>query len=391
MQEQLDIIERDNGGGGGEETQAPQKVPAKREPMPEGIYFGLNEDDYHADPSLGSHSVIQLFRQPSEYWWRSYMNPFNEEQEDEKEKDALKIGRAFHSLVLDGEARFHERFACEPVIEDFPGCLKTVEDIKNVMREVGGMKMSGGKDELIARLKEFYGDSNRYVFWDDIIAEAKASGKTLFKPDKWAQIQLSAKMITANPHLKESFTGGFPEVSIFWREDGVPCKARIDYLKLMATIDLKTIANQAQHEFRKAIRMAIASYRYDIQWCHYQTGRERARKFVEEGKVFGPEAAMPPQKWLKAFAKTRPNNETTDAAKGYTWVWVYAQKLPSAPITKGIEFSFLDQGWEIARRSRDAALDAYREYMAKFGTNMWILDEPIELLTSDELPSWMSS
>jgi hypothetical protein len=364
-------------------SEAPRQEDGTREPMPEGVYFGLPEDVYHADPSLGSHDVIRLFAGAPYYWWESWMNPLRKP----RDADALVWGSAFHKFVLEGEEAFQSAYAQMPQIEDYPNALKTIDDIKARMRELGIGPLTGKKEELMERLRAAAPGT---LFWDDLIADALASGQTLLKPDVWREIVLSAQMIVKNPSIAKSFTGGYPEVSIFWREDGVPCKARIDYLRLLETVDLKSIVNPMQKAFDHAVRSAIANYRYDIQAAHYQVGREMARRFAEEGKVFGTEEKTPPQKWLKAFAKVRPQNEASDTANGYTWIWVFYSKT-GAPIAKGYEFSSQDGAFDLALQHRLAALDRYRENLAKFGTDMWILDEPIELITGSDLPSWMAT
>lgn len=352
-----------------------------RQPMPEGVYFGLADSVYHADPSLGSHDVIRLYAGAPYYWWDSWMNPLREPDD----ADALVWGGAFHKFVLEGEEAFEAAYAQAPQIEDYPTALKTADDIKNRMRELGVSPLTGRKEELMARLRAAVPET---LFWDDIMEDAVSSGKTLLKPKVYQEIVLSAQMIVKNPSIANSFTNGYPEVSIFWREDGVPCKARIDYLRLLETVDLKSIVNPMQKAFDHAVRGAIANYRYDIQAAHYQTGREMARRFVEEGKVFGPEDRTPPQKWLKAFAKTRAQSDVSDASRGYTWVWVFYQK-GHVPIAKGYEFSSMDGAFDVGLQCRLKALDTYREHMAKFGTDMWIDDSPIQLISGSDLPSWM--
>jgi hypothetical protein len=47
-----------------------------------GVYFGLDEDRYHADPALGSSHKKKLLGDPAAYWWDSPLNPAREEKED---------------------------------------------------------------------------------------------------------------------------------------------------------------------------------------------------------------------------------------------------------------------------------------------------------------------
>jgi PDDEXK-like domain of unknown function (DUF3799) len=59
-------------------------------------------------------------------------------------------------------------------------------------------------------------------------------------------------------------------VSVFWiDEDGIPCKARHDYVKPRTLVNLKKFANIRQRPVDLAIHLAIAEYRYDLQAAHY--------------------------------------------------------------------------------------------------------------------------
>jgi hypothetical protein len=59
-------------------------------------------------------------------------------------------------------------------------------------------------------------------------------------------VRKAAAAITSNPHLARAFMGGAAEVSVFWVKDVVPLKARFDYFKPRAVIDLKGFANQRE-------------------------------------------------------------------------------------------------------------------------------------------------
>ncbi|MBY0561455.1 PD-(D/E)XK nuclease-like domain-containing protein [Hyphomicrobium sp.] len=360
--------------------------------MAPGIYFGLADDVYHADPSLGSHSVARLRYSGPHYWWESWMNPLREEK---KESDAYIWGRAFHKLTLEGRSAFDESFARAPVIDEYPGCCRIVDDIKAKLAALG-LPVSGNKAVLIERLKAADPEA---TFWDEIVAAAEAGGKTLLKPGMHAEILLSGAMISKNPHLQPSFRDGFSEVSVFWVEDGVPCKARIDYLKLKATVDLKSIlTNRDDLTFDRLVHRAIAMYRYDMQCAHYQTARDMARQFVTEGKVFDmtggrtlehydedtgeivQRPTMPTQKWLNVFAKT------TD----FTWVWVMFGK-GGPPLAKGYEFRRDDPAFDLACDDRKRGLKTYTEFYERFGREMWLVMDPVELVTGQDLPSWLGN
>ena len=49
-------------------------LPHPSLPHPDGIYFGLPEDEYHADQALGSTSLKMLAKGAADYWWGSSMS-----------------------------------------------------------------------------------------------------------------------------------------------------------------------------------------------------------------------------------------------------------------------------------------------------------------------------
>ena len=112
-------------------------------PRPPGVYFGLPSADYHADPSLGSTDLKTLLIHPACYWQRSQLNP---DSIDDSDSPAKKIGRALHTLVLEGEAAFAKQFAAEPSPEAYPGALVSLEDLKGATPGAGrtGVRHQGG-------------------------------------------------------------------------------------------------------------------------------------------------------------------------------------------------------------------------------------------------------
>src|SRR5689334_7216613 len=95
------------------------------------------------------------------------------------------------------------------------------------------------------------------------------------------KIEIAAKMIECHPENKKLITGGYPEVTIVWHEDGIRFKARVDYLRPKAMIDLKTFANQLGKPVESAIIYAMASGKYHIQAAFYMRAIEAAKRLPE--------------------------------------------------------------------------------------------------------------
>lgn len=321
-----------------------------------GIYFGLDERTYHAAPYLGSTAIKQLYSSPPDYWWGSHMNPVREVEE---ESHALKFGTALHHRILYGEASFKKHYV--PV----DGGTKTGEVSADAL--VKWLKDNGGNPR---KLKS---ENEKAVFED--------FGVTLVSQKVYDRLLLSAQMIVKNPNLTEAFTSGWPEVSIFWMDDGVPCKGRLDWLKVNAIVDLKSFSDKNRIDtIDKMILRDMFNLRYDMQAAHYIRGHSFCADLVKAGKVFAqPGTLIPDDVWLKkAFA--RPPG----------WVFVF-YKSTGAPLSKSFQVRPDDTAaHKSGNWSVKLALDNYRDNMAKFGTDPWVNLDPPFSIDDEDVPKWLA-
>lgn len=295
-----------------------------------GIYFGLDEDAYHGDPAIGSTDIRKLSYSPHDYWFGSALN---EEQEKEDTSTPAQIfGRGVHKMVLEGRQAFEADFAaCE-----YPGNIKA------------------GKEERAA---------------------IEAAGKTPLKADEFKRILTAGEAINANPHLAEAFHAGVPEVSVFWdTPDGIRKKARFDFLKTRAIVDLKSIRNSRSIGFVEACRRALAEWNYPVQAEHYREGRNAMAALVDAGAVHGDHDPA----WLRAVA---------DNAE---WAFVFCfWQAEGAPLTWATMLSPGNPVFDIARSTIAQAEANYAEFMSRFGpAKPWLLDEPLVELDITHLPAW---
>jgi hypothetical protein len=91
-----------------------------------------------------------------------------------------------------------------------------------------------------------------------------------------AQVDAVAAMresVMANQYARALLDSGKPEVSIFWEEDGIEAKARIDWLCDAHDVifDLKTAKDASFDGFAKA----CGSYQYHVQHAWYVCGGEK--------------------------------------------------------------------------------------------------------------------
>lgn len=148
-----------------------------REP---GLYFGISNDDYHADPALSSSGIKILLRSPEEYHYH-----YIAKTDPDPDTVATKFGTAYHTFVLEPEA-FSYQILPNQKGTTKEGCLADTE---------------------------------------------------------LAQIIAMKKRLFSNPRHAVLFQGGYPEVSVFWQDEetGVMCRVRFDYWKPGFITDLKTI------------------------------------------------------------------------------------------------------------------------------------------------------
>ena len=184
-----------------------------------GIYDGISNADYHADPALGSTSLKTLAtRTPAHWKWES---------EHPVQKDAYDIGTLAHSLILEGDTSLHQ-------VIDVPDKL-------------------GNKWKLPAN-------------------EAKAKGLIPVTPKEWASIEAMRDAVMAHEVAGPLYTGHRAEASVFWDEDGLTLKCRPDAWKPGLLIDLKTTRDANPNEFGKTAH----DYGYHQSAAHYIDGVKAA-------------------------------------------------------------------------------------------------------------------
>lgn len=336
-----------------------------RDVLAPGVYFNLPNEEYHADPALGSSNIRDLLAGGPTYWWNSGLNP----NRKRKESRALDFGAAMHAMVLEGSGAFDAQYVCEP---DKEGALITLAHLQQVLKDRHEAKIPRTKAEAAAQVRMIAPEMRIY---DLEMAEIEASGRAVLSMDDYARIQVASAMITRNPELRTAFVGGIPEVSVFWHRNGVRLKCRFDYLKPVVIADLKTLGNTMGKPFPVACRETIARRALPVQAALYLEGREALRLFGQNGDVFG--ACPQPVTWKKILAATE-----------YAWAWVFIQSV-EAPITWASSLSAQNPLLEYPRTQIVNALETYKNFMAAYGLHeMWLLAEPVTELDQSELPAW---
>lgn len=217
-----------------------------------GIYDGLDENEYHADPIEGGSLSVSEARRvldcPAKYrWFKDNGQEF---------KDVFDFGKAAHGLVL--------------------GCGGEV-----VICEFDDWRT---KDARAAR------------------DEARADGKTPMLTKDYSTVQAMAEALKAHPIAMRLFKTGLPEQSMFWQDRdpftdrSVWLRGRLDWLPPVPTSgrlivpDYKTAASAESHAFARS----AASYGYHQQAAWYLDGLRTLLGVDDPAFVFVVQEKEPP-------------------------------------------------------------------------------------------------
>lgn len=320
------------------------------------------------------------------------MNPLREPRED---SPAKKLGRAYHKLLLEGDAAFDDTYAVAPSLEDHPNALDTMDELRKECRRLG-LPVSGNKAELCERLHEA---DPVLILWSDIMAdfEAISEGKEILTKAQWKEIQQVRYVLNHMPEIKSAFNGGYPEVSILWTESGVPMKARLDYLKprgnAVAVLDLKSFGNIMGLPIEIIPQTEIGRRDYFIQPVTYSAAIIAARSmWAQHGMeivqtVSGDE---PPYAWLQsvlASEKPHPQFHFVFVRTGGIPDMIAAEFMPGEAFG-GLgyqSFEYWNKGLAIFRNG----LARYKRCMAEYGPDVpWINNYGIKKLKDEDFRPW---
>ncbi len=337
-----------------------------------GVYFGLSEDLYHADPALGSTSIKGIAIDVIE--WQ-----FDRLYGEDKDTDALLYGQAIHKRMLEGRAAFEAKFCTEFDKSTLPeGALDTVADLKDWLAARDQGPLTRPKPDLIKMVQRI--DPIQPIVEVLKAQWAESYGtKIPLKPRRWAQVETAARWVQRDPLLSAvmedgTFIAGAPEVSIFYEDRGVRLKARFDRLLRHAIVDVKNFAVLFAGPLETTALKTIMRMRYDIQAADYLRAWHVAKNLAKEGHVFGDE---PHPGFLgECFDREEPK-----------WIWVMI-KSTGAPQPLVIDWDAkLAKG--AAADQVERAIEKYIELREKFGDeNEWPPMRPALTLTDSDLPQY---
>lgn len=350
-----------------------------------GIYFGMSDTDYFAVPAFSTSGIKEASVSFQDFWETSWMNP---ERRERERTDFFDFGSALHCLVLEGEAAYTARYATAIDKADYEDVIESVSQIKAAIVQLGAKPCTKGYDDItrpakkedwIAQLLELDGDA---PIWDVITqrhAEENADREII---SAWLdrQIRIRKHVIDAHPELKSAFVGGYPEVSVFWycEVTGAPMKARFDYLKMNAIMDLKSFAIKSGKPIRAAINSAIASMLYNVQHAVYVEAANAAKAMIAER---GKDAIFAQDESAIEFAE-RWATKPMDPAFMFVFV-----KSTKAPVVRG---KMMPQGtvYSVTKSRVEEMKRQFVENANTYGAEIWLDIEPVDEVGDEELPIW---
>lgn len=340
--------------------------------LSDGIYFGLPDDDYHADPALGSSDLKAIAMDPVDW---QFMRLHGEQEET----DAMVLGRALHCRILEGRSAFEDSFVRK--VEKPEGALVTNDDLGAWLRS-HGLSDKGTKPVLIERIQS--SGIAQPKIWHVMRGEFEADNadRTELTAAQWEKIETAAQWMQADSVLSSAmadgtFQHGAPEVSVFYTDNGVRLKARFDYWLGHAVVDLKSFATMYKEEPAKAVIRAIMRQRYDLQCAAYVRAWHRGLDLFRASQVFGPE----PSGFLnKVYSRSHP-----------LWIWVFLKSV-GAPQPFVRSLSHEEMVFDVARTTMERAIETYRSKVAEFGADrIWPPTNPSEALSTSDFPSWFGN
>ena len=341
-----------------------------------GVYLDMPFDDYLAEPSLSASGIKALMISPLTFWTQ-FLNPNGVDDNT----SAKSLGRALHKMLLEGYEAFQNSYAVEPKPEDYPGCLQGVEAIRKKCGELG-LKKSGTLNEMSNRILEV---DPECLLWPVIKSEFHESliggNQELISKDVHIQCLQAQKAIKANNAAKAALTGGLPEVSVFWEdEDGVPMKARFDYLKPKAIIDLKSFSNSNGVPVDKAVVNAVANYKYHVPGYLYTQAAKAAKTMITQGSVFGGDGSA-----LHQFA-------TDENDPRFFFVFLETGPAKNVLVREFIQSQpkVVSLLWESGKNKTERAINTWKSFMSKYGTDQpWRSNQPARAFLDEEFPAWV--
>mgnify|MGYP001173588926 FL=1 len=198
----------------------------------------MNNEEYHSSPEISKSDLDAAAKSGVHFLHKK-------EGQKSKPTPAMRIGSAFHALILEPDV-FENEFIYKP--------------------EILNARSKDGKE------------------WK---ARQEEAGKTVLNEDDKEQLQAMSKaLLDCAPAKKLLSAAGKAEQSYFWTDKGtgLGCKCRPDYMfdDGSTIVDLKTTTDASYRGFLRS----ISNFRYHVQAGWYMNGLEQATGTRPERFIF---------------------------------------------------------------------------------------------------------
>lgn len=219
------------------------------------LVLDMDIDAYHSHPAVSRSGLMLINQSPQHYWWK-YLSG----QAEKEDTTALRIGSAFHTLVLEQ----HTFEARAVIIPD--GAPK-----RPSITQLNAKKPS---EDTIAAIEW-------WARWDQY-----AGARLQFTQAEFAELQDMAAALLNQPATGRVIAPqGRIEASFFWYDPDyrVTVKCRPDYWREDGiVVDVKTTNDASRDDFEKS----IVKYGYDVQAYMQMEGIERVTGKRPQAFVF---------------------------------------------------------------------------------------------------------
>jgi len=315
--------------------------------------------DYFAAPGLSNSGMSDLAVSPLRYWY----NHVRLDREPEEPTPQMAFGTALHCAVLEPD-QFEKRYARELDLADYPGVLRTMEDLRGHLTGMGVKPKGTRKADVIAQVLEYCPD---YPIWDVLERDhaLEHEGKEILSADFWCRVNRCTEALRLEPALERilSDPNGHAEQPVFVTDPdiNVNLKAKMDWTTPTCTFDVKTFSQKRGKSIDKSVADAIWYEQYYRQAWLYS----HIRALVMGGGFGGAQNAP---EFVMAFVESDPPHEV---------------RIKALRPKCGGQVNLY---WERARVECCHLMNLYADCIREFGEQPWRTTQDVTPLYDEDLP-----
>lgn len=351
----------------------------------DGIYLDLPMWDYLRDDAISGSGSKLLAASPCDWRWERPTNALYRPPE----RDALARGTMVHKAVLEGWDAFDRAYCVRPSKDDYDGVVDTVEDIREWLRphkeaDPKGVKLTGARADLIERARAIAETSGAtFHLWEDIV-ESLVGDRQVVSAETMDYVRLAEGFARrAYGHLLDGLT----EVSIFWTDEGVRFKARLDCMSAGRIVDVKTFGQppRLNDSLRQHLVNEATKLGYPIQAVMHLRAARAAAAAIDSDAAFEVRASGAGASERIARA-TDIIHAWREEPPLFTWLFL---RCPGPPMGKPLPFRPSDPMFAKAEETIEDAIANWRRFTEACDPDeLWIDAQEEEEIDDMDWPGW---